>query len=347
MISIKRLLEQRRSVAQPDPRVLEAALQMGRLLLDGIATHLIHGREADWKAFGRTVKGLLHRMDEPPTALGLLGIASEAVEALDTCSQSTARYLREENEQMQSMVAMLTDTVADLSGQTDAHVARLQTIERQIERASGLDDIRTLSASLESCLLAVREAAAQQRNGSAATVRRLQDQIDAAQTRAVQNRTPPRFSEAEIDLVTEPSDGPPEKACTGYVAVFKLQRADHIASRFGEGARHQMLTLVGQSLKAVLEPDDRLLRWKGTSFVMFLHSAATIQEVRARLSQAVAATGQQYIEVGRKSALLSVGVDWIVFPEAQCPSLDAVFAEVDSFLATARPVSSPQVEQLK
>jgi len=347
MISIKRLLEQKRSVAQPDSRVLEAALQMGRLLLDGIATHLIHGREADWKALGETVRGLLRRMDEPPTALGLLGIASEAVEALDTCSQSTARYLREENEQMQSMVAMLTDTVADLSGQTDASVARLQTIERQIEQASGLDDIRALSASLESCLLAVREAAAQQRNGSAATVRRLQDQIDEAQSRAAQNRTPPRLSKAEIDLVNEPSDDLPDNASTRYVAAFKLQRADHIAMRFGESARHQMLSLIGQSLKTVMEPDDRLLRWKGTSFVMFLHSTATIQGVRARLSHAVAATGQHYIEVGKKTALLSVGVDWIVFPEAQCPSLDAVFAEVDSFLATARPASSPEAEQLK
>ena len=33
------------------------------------------------------------------------------------------------------------------------------------------------------------------------------------------------------------------------------------------------------------------------------------------------------------SALISVGVDWIVFPQAQCSSLDAVFTEVDSFLA--------------
>jgi hypothetical protein len=44
-------------------------------------------------------------------------------------------------------------------------------------------------------------------------------------------------------------------------------------------------------------------------------------------------SGQHYIEVGKKSALLSVGVDWVVFPQAQCLSLDAVFAEVDAFLA--------------
>ena len=120
---------------------------------------------------------------------------------------------------------------------------------------------------------------------------------------------------------------------SSYVAAFRLQRADHIALRFGDHAKRQMLSLLSQSLKTVLGPKDRLLRWKGTSFVMFLESAAAIQDVRARLSEAVAATGQHYIEVGKKSALLSVGVDWTVFTQAQCGSLDAVFTEVDSFLA--------------
>ena len=66
---------------------------------------------------------------------------------------------------------------------------------------------------------------------------------------------------------------------------------------------------------------------------MFLNSTATINEIRVLLTEAVARIGQHYIEVGKKTALISVGVDWIVFPQAQCSSLDAVFTEVDSFLA--------------
>ena len=68
---------------------------------------------------------------------------------------------------------------------------------------------------------------------------------------------------------------------------------------------------------------------------MFINSPAAIQDIRSRLAKAVAETSQQYIEVGRKSALLSVGVDWIVFPQSGRP-LDAVFAEVDAFLARRR-----------
>jgi hypothetical protein len=58
----------------------------------------------------------------------------------------------------------------------------------------------------------------------------------------------------------------------------------------------------------------------------------------SRLAKTVAAISQQYIEVGRSSALISVGVDWTVFPQADRP-LDAVFAEVDAFLASSGPVA--------
>jgi hypothetical protein len=64
---------------------------------------------------------------------------------------------------------------------------------------------------------------------------------------------------------------------------------------------------------------------------MFINSSAATPEIRSRLAKTVAATSQQYIEVGRNSALLSVGVDWTVFPQTDRPP-DAVFAEVDAFL---------------
>ena len=105
--------------------------------------------------------------------------------------------------------------------------------------------------------------------------------------------------------------------------------------------KYQMLTVIATQLKTLLGPNDRLLRWKGTSFVMFIKSTEALHEIRTRLAEAVAATGQQYIEVGRKSALLSVGMDWIVFPQANRPSLEAIFAEIDAFLANPKQNVAP------
>jgi GGDEF domain-containing protein len=340
MISIKQFME-RRGHAGQDQQILQASLEVVRLLLDAIATHTVRGREADFRLFERALKGLLHKMDEPPDAMSLLGIASEAVEAMEDHARLSAGYLREQNEQMQSFVAMLTGTLADVSGQADASVARLQAIEHQIEQVSELDDMKMLSVSLETCLTALRDAAAQHRKASAATVHRLEGQISDTRKRIAPEPAPaspkPGVRPADIDLVPEAAEEDETVVATAYVAAFKLRRADHIAARFGETVKHQMLSLISQSLKTVLGPTDRLLRWKGTSFVMFLSSTASLNEIRTELSEAVARTGQHYIEVGKKSALISVGVDWIVFPQAQCATLDAVFSEVDSFLAAEKP----------
>ena len=345
MISIKQFLEQRRQGPAPEQDVVDALTQMVRVLLDAMATHMVRGREADLRSLRRALSGLVRQMERPQPAMTLLGVSSDAVEALETYCQRTSDYLREQHEERQSMIAMLTDTVAELSGQTDASVARLQTIEKQVERASEIDDMRTLRANLATSLQSLRDAAAQQRSSAIATVARLQSQIALAQSRIPEDPKSSIPGHPDIDVIPEASDEPVESLPASYVAAFKLQRAEHVANRFGEAAKTQMLSLIAAQLKTLLGPNDRLLRWKGTSFVMFINSTEGIQDIRARLAETVATTGQQYIEVGRKSALLSVGVDWIVFPQAGRSSLEAVFTEVDAFLANTRQASAQLLAQ--
>ena len=341
MISIKRFLQPPGDGPGPDRSLVEALLQVARLLLDAMASHVVHGIDSDLRSLRHTLSELAHRMEGPQSTMTLLGIASDAAEALDTYCRRTTAYHREQHEERQSMIAMLTDTLADISGQTDASVARLQAIEKQVEQASELDDIRALRASLGESLQALREAAAEQRSDSAATVERLRGQIAMARKSTPDDpKHPldpkvPAGRDGNLDLLAEAADElAVESLSASYVAAFRLQRAEHIATRFGETVKRQMLNLIGAELKTVLGPHDRLLRWKRTSFVMFINSTAAIPEIRSRLAKAVAATSQQYIEVGRNSALLSVGVDWIVSPQAGRP-LDEVFAEVDAFLARA------------
>jgi len=333
MISIKRFLEQRRVVPEVSPDVVEALMQLSRLLLDAMATHTVRGNEADFRTLSRTLKDLERQITGPPSAMTLLGISSAAIEALETYCRQTDSHMREQREQRQCVIAMLTDTVAELSGHTNASLSRLQAIEEQLERTSALDDIRVLRANLADNLLALREAAAQQRSRSLDTIERLQNQIARAREQASETPKQHAESEATPGLIPEASSEPAHSVSNCYVAAFRLQRADHIASRFGERVRHEMLSTIAAQLKSMLGPTDRLLRWKGTSFVMFINSTGSIQDVKASLNETISATGQQYIEVGRKSALLSVGVDWIVFPQAERPSLEEVFAEIDAFLA--------------
>lgn len=333
MISIKRFLDQYHEESHPQLGLVDALKQMGRLLLDGMALHMVRGRQVDCDVLRETLSGLSNRIDEPQDALGFLGIASDASEALENYCRRTTDYFRAEKEQVTSMIGMLTDSLADISGQTDSSMSRLQTIEKDLEEASGLNDMRAVRSNLGKCLLALRETATEQKNSSAAARERLSGQLIKAQNSAARGPSRTGIKFADIDLSVEESASSAAPTVTTYIAAFKLQRAEHIVTRFGEATKHEMLLTLGKELKAVAGPDDRLLRWKGTSYVMFITSTGTVGEIRAPLYDAVAKVGTQYIEVGRKSALLSVGVDWIIFPQSEYPTLEAAFAKVDDFLA--------------
>src|SRR5664279_4814282 len=56
---------------------------------------------------------------------------------LETVSGSVAQTRYQRNEQMSSMIAALAETAVGMSDQTDASVARLQAIEKQVELAFG------------------------------------------------------------------------------------------------------------------------------------------------------------------------------------------------------------------
>ena len=322
MISIKYLLERVDRKLSANGQRQNCCLRLRELLRNGsdLRSQL---RPAAAPEVALNVRDLMSRLDTADSPVALLAVATDALENYTLDIQGACEFFAEHNSQMASMVAMLTQTLAEVSGHSDASVGRLHEIEQQIEHASGLDNIRALRESLATCLTSVKEAVVQQRKATESTVERLRDQIKRAPQPPVEV-APPRQPVSSSVLG--------EEAPGEYVAAFKLQRADHILIKFGETARNQMLAFIGEGLKAVQGPNDRLMRWKGPNFVMFLSSADNLQGIRRRLSAAVSKIGQSYIEVGKNAALLAVGVDWIVFPQSQYASLDILFAEVDLFL---------------
>jgi hypothetical protein len=178
-------------------------------------------------------------------------VAISALESLEKHAGRVAAYFGEQGRQMQAMLAMLTETVADISGQSEVSVARLLAIERRIEEASSLEDVRELKASLAVCLAGVKEAVAEQRRANLSTVSRLRDQIQRA--------AGPRISEA---AVAEAPVAGGEGAEARYVVAFRLQRAEAIRARFGEKTVDEMLAVMAEGLKAAAGPSDRLIRWK-------------------------------------------------------------------------------------
>lgn len=318
MISLRRFLDETRQTAPATPQ--EIAAHLRRLLTEGVQARGRWGPDLTTPGFELTVRELLRALEGASAPLDLAHIATAILEALEEHTTRAAEYFREQGKQMQAMVGMLTAAVADISSQSDGSVARLQALERKIEHAVRLDDMRALKESLATCLAAVKEATIQQKNATARTVERLQEEI----TRATR---PPA-------AVAGPAENRSAQSPTGsdYVAAIRLQRASHIEERFGREAVEQMLAAVAAGLKAIEGPKDRVRRWKGDSLLLFLDSPESIETVRRRLASVASRISQRHIEVGEHAALLAVSVEWTLLPQSQYPSLETVYAKVDSFL---------------
>lgn len=318
MISIRRLLDLN-PAAEEDADLRDRALRLKTLLNDALTSWRLLKRDLGSMDFRAGLRRLLNSLEISSSPEELAAIASDALSIAQQYICEEVECSDEHRAHMQSIISLLTRVVGDLTGQTDASVARLQNIERQIQRASAMDDLRPLKARLAECLAAVREAAAEQKRATLATVERLQEHIRRAPQPPVSVAPELPFASAAL-------------AAPDYIAAFKLQHAEHIARRFGETARDQMLSIIAAGLESAGGAGDRLMRWKGASFLMFVTSAETRPAVHRRISTAVAKIAQRYVELGKNSALLAVGVEWTLFSRAQFPSLDLGFALVDGFL---------------
>jgi len=234
-------------------------------------------------------------MNSIQTPIELLAASGDTVESY---SQRVAEYFRQEREHFQAIIRMLADALAEVSGPSVAGT-RLGEVAKEVYMAPELDHLQALRESIESCLTSLR------RSG------------------------PPNAGPAEARI---PSAVAWEaRSRETYVAVFRLQRAEMIASRFGRIVLREMLHVVNTNLKQVLSPGDRLERWRDIALVAFIRTNMGLQAVRGQFSKVVSNVRLQHINVGNRSALLSIGLDWTVLPQSgpQHP----LSAEVEAFLA--------------
>ena len=327
------LLRESVSAAVGDDHVAgnsEAWLHGFRLLIEGLRP----GGPPDIATghASQAIDALLRRLEQPIEAFDVLEIANEALACVHRAGESARTRHQQYSDELQCIISMLTATVAGFSSQRDVSIERLQRIERQIEQASLIEDLRTLKSNLADCLTEVREAASIQRKQSAETIRAFENQIQSVRSRI------PTPREADIDdsatLRAQSRTQPVE-----YIAVFVLDRENSIAARFGEKARDAALNLVKDRLREALLPADRVVRWKGAAFLASLKRSGTISDVRAELSIAATIPASLLVELGSRSIRLPVSLSWTVFPQAHNGSLDQSFEKVDQFIAKARPGS--------
>jgi hypothetical protein len=238
MISITKYLRDR-------TRDDEAALRRTvSLLLQLIELHAIEGDALDYAQFRSGIHEIASRFSENTPSEEILVISGEVATSLKEYAERTTRFVKAQSAEYQRMLNMLTETIAATTQASDRTVDRLRGVERKLEKACVLEDVRLLRMQLHECLASIREEIQSQ-------------QLRAADpSRCVQPRTGTGGVQPVLApvLETDPITGLPGRALAEsalqnasikggpyWAAVIVVDRIASINSRFGYAVGDRLL----------------------------------------------------------------------------------------------------------
>lgn len=334
-ISLKRWLD-----GGPE-RLSEALLRMARLLVHAIELHAVKGDAADYEKFRADMQQVQQSLAERPTPSEILVLAGTVVTALEGYNRRTSRFMQIQCAELQAMVSMLTKTMTALSTGSEASVARLQSIEQHLHKASMIEDFQTARLRLAECLEGLRAEITRQKEESARTVSAIKTELSKSQERLASAPGLPRQ-----ELRPDPVTGLPGRAAaeaalleagrenrTVYAAVFALDRLDLINTRFGYAMGDRVLLTYSQLVAQALSGADQLFRWSGPALVALLErEGQQMPEVREELARFANQRVERTFQAGGRSALLPVAANWALFPLAHFRPVQLLFYQMDNFV---------------
>ena len=301
------------------------------LLLSAIENHAVAGDEADCRHFRAAIREISSQFSPETSGESVLLMAGGINSTCKEYADRTRHYIQAHSLELQQMVSMLTAALATLIEASDVSAARLLTIEKQLESAAVLEDVKVLRLKLSQCLESIEQEIVHR-------------QQQAALAQAEQERSgQPKESEslgAPVDPITGAGGRPQaerairEALRSGhqhYLVVAVANGVSTINARHGYAAGDRVLRSIYKQLQTFVESFDRIFRWTGPAYVGVLKREARLEEVRKEVERGTDRMAQELFEVGSKSVLIPVSANWVVLPIS--PPQKSIVAAVEQLVA--------------
>lgn len=314
------------------------------LLLNAIEAYAIPIEHAYREQFSSTIRRITDQFTADLSSGEALAIAGQACATLKRYCERTNRFLAARKDEYTKMVAMFTETLASVNTSGEYSIKHLQEIEKQIQEATVIEDVRTYRHLLGQCLGTIREEIKRQ-EFAFSDIRHLMEPdldddeiledgetIDDQESSSIgSDRDPvtglPSHQQAESAII---------KAATGemgnFVVAIVIGGIERIYPRLGAEVGDSVMFHIAHQLRSSLGEQDELFRWRGSAFVALLKRTATITEVRRELSHLSTLRLDDAIRVGARRLWLPISVSFKVI--AATPPYYSIVLKIDRFIAT-------------
>ncbi len=327
----------RKHLERPTPELTQALVRFGQGLLRSVR---VHAPRTDEEALRQLQEGLLalerglgerHEAGEVETA------GSEAARLLETYSAAATRHREVRDGELQSAMAMLTQTVAEVTSAFQHEQERLSRLEREVQGAIAGGS----AGEWNGCLQTVREEVFHQRKAGAETILALQRNLLALRNGLAAERQEPRKplrpdavtqlpgrADAEDDLAQSRQRG------NVYAAVLPVDGLELVNQRFGPEAMDAVVRHFADYLRQNLGEEDRLYRWCTGAFLACVERREAADTVRAELARFASAKLEMALAHHGKEILLPLRSTWVLFAAGEGRSLAALTGKIDGFLGS-------------
>jgi GGDEF domain-containing protein len=305
-------------------------LRVCTLLLEGIARHALAFDREEYAEFRTSLEKLGSSLETTRDKDALQAIAEAICQAMAHYNRAAQRAQGAQTVELRCMIEMLSQTLVALAEAGGQSVQVLQSIQKQVEGARQLDDIRLLRARLGDSLKSISDEARRQKERNAEMLR----QAEEAGRLASSNQ-----QDVDLDRVSGfPSFQKAEHAIAArlgadsayYAAVFVVERVN---LRYGPATGDRLLQVFSERLAAKLAPKDEVFRWRGPAYVALLQRAGAADGVRGEVARFASDRQEQSVQIDGHSVKLPLGCAWTVLQLSQCQIAGEACRQIDRFIA--------------
>ncbi len=312
-------------------------------LLDGIVVHAVRGGGTDYLQLESEVRAVRQSICPEISPGDLLVATGTALKALHHYNRKTSASNQAQAVELRQITGMLTEAIVNLAEAGSTNVSRLQLIERHLERAADVEDVRQLKQQLSECLVQLREEKLRQGAASDSVIGGLSNGLRVA--RAHHEPNMPADAKAEstaLDFTTGLRTRPAAEAAlsdcidkrrTAYAALFVVDHLHGVNARFGRAVGDQVITLFTQHLRQKLRPEDTVFRWSGPAFLALLDRDGTLETVRMDLVPVTKARLEKTVEFKGRSVLLPLHFSCNLLAVSPTDRASLLIDKLDSFIA--------------
>ena len=323
-----------------ESRTNGSLLRLIHLILQSMELHAVGIDEQELSTFRESLHQLAAQLTIETSPEACLVTAGALGRAIAEHGVRVNRVWKAQQGELHGMIAMMASTLASLAQENHDSIQGLRNIERQIEKASAVEDIRVLKEKLSGCLESLRKHThcqthlAERTAASHETLKAaLQRAANPAELAKASSGNTQNQDAAEETILTWGAEG------ADIVALaVRFDRLEIIERRFGSTHGGAIVDQLLLSIRQVLPDQAPVFRWGAIGFLFLIECKhEDLGGLRVKIGRAMQPFHEREINFEGRTVSLSLGCNWTLVQLLR-GRRQLALQQIRSFLAVKAPV---------